>query len=149
MTAPRIRIAAALIEDGHGRMLLVRKQGTIWFMQAGGKIEAGESAIDALRRELREEIGLSLADDDAVALGCHCAPAANEPDHIVDAELFHIVANPVPAPGAEIAEAIWITPTQAADMPLAPLTRDLVMRLLRGRQGLPPQDGSHETPVHI
>jgi 8-oxo-dGTP pyrophosphatase MutT (NUDIX family) len=54
---PMIRIAAALIDDDRGRLLLVRKVGTPWFMQAGGKIEHGESAISALDRELREEIG--------------------------------------------------------------------------------------------
>jgi len=55
MTAetPRtIWIAAALIEDGEGRLLLIRKAGTEWFMQAGGKIEDGESPLAALRREL-------------------------------------------------------------------------------------------------
>jgi 8-oxo-dGTP pyrophosphatase MutT (NUDIX family) len=40
---PTIRIAAALIDDDSGRMLLVRKAGTPWFMQAGGKIEPGET----------------------------------------------------------------------------------------------------------
>lgn len=38
-----IRIAAALIDDDTGQLLLVRKAGTRWFMQAGGKIEDGES----------------------------------------------------------------------------------------------------------
>jgi 8-oxo-dGTP diphosphatase len=45
-----IRIAAALIDDDMGRLLLVRKVGTQWFMQAGGKIEEGESPLSALKR---------------------------------------------------------------------------------------------------
>ena len=36
---PSIRIAAGLIVDRAGRVLLVRKRGTKTFMQAGGKIE--------------------------------------------------------------------------------------------------------------
>lgn len=60
-----IRIAAALLDDDAGRLLLVRKAGTQWFMQAGGKIEEGESPISALRRELSEEIGLAISDDPA------------------------------------------------------------------------------------
>jgi hypothetical protein len=51
-----ISIAAALIDDGSGHIFLVRKRGTGWFMQAGGKIDAGESTLWALLRELEEEL---------------------------------------------------------------------------------------------
>lgn len=59
----RVREAArALVCDPEGRVLLVRFEfpsGTRWALPGGG-IEAGESACDALRRELREEIGLEV-----------------------------------------------------------------------------------------
>ena len=58
MTARTIRIAAAIIRDDGGRLLLVRKRGTKAFMQAGGKIEPGELPAAALARELREELGI-------------------------------------------------------------------------------------------
>ncbi|WP_066725672.1 NUDIX hydrolase [Sphingomonas pituitosa] len=124
-----IRIAAALIDDGDGRLLLVRKAGSPWFMQAGGKIEGQESALAALRRELAEEIGLALRARDATYLGRFSAPAANEPDTIVEAELFHLRVRHVPIVQAEIAEAIWIGIAEAAHLPLAPLTRDVVLPL--------------------
>src|SRR5260363_195441 len=57
-----IPIAAALIEDGAGHVLLVRKADTRFFMQAGGKIEPGEEPAAALVRELHEEIGLIVAE---------------------------------------------------------------------------------------
>ena len=98
-----IRIAAALIDDGCGRVLLVRKNGTRWFMQAGGKIEGGEEPFAALCRELREEIGLELEQEAARYLGCYSAPAANEPDCVVEAELFHVRTSHLPAISAEIA----------------------------------------------
>jgi 8-oxo-dGTP diphosphatase len=36
-----IEIVAALIRDGAGRVLLVRKRGTMAFMQPGGKRDSG------------------------------------------------------------------------------------------------------------
>jgi 8-oxo-dGTP diphosphatase len=127
---PRIiRIAAALIDDEAGRLLLVRKAGTQWFMQAGGKIEDGESPLCALRRELREEIGLSLTDESVRHLGRFSASAANEPDHIVEAEVFHVRVQHVPVTRSEIEEAVWVDHIEAAAMPLAPLTRDYILPL--------------------
>lgn len=55
-----IRIAAAVLMDPKGRTLLVRKRGTQAFMQPGGKIEAHEQPINALVRELEEELALKI-----------------------------------------------------------------------------------------
>ena len=124
-----IHIAAALIDDGMGRLLLVRKAGTHWFMQAGGKIEQGENALGSLRRELSEEIGLSLTDSIPRYLGRFSATAANEVDHIVEAEVFHVRTQHVPQTSAEIEQAVWLTYAEATSMPLAPLTRDHILPL--------------------
>lgn len=129
-----IRIAAALIDDDAGRLLLVRKAGTQWFMQAGGKIEDGESALCALRRELHEEIGLSLAEEGIRHLGRFSAPAANEPGYIVEAEVFHVRVNHVPKTRSEIEEAVWVDHIEAANMQLAPLTRHQILPLSRELQ---------------
>ncbi|MCE8033916.1 MAG: NUDIX domain-containing protein [Halomonas sp.] len=127
-----LRIAAALILDAKGRLLLVRKRGTERFMQAGGKLESGEPAEAALRREVHEELGQTPT---ALRyLGEFTAPAANEPESLVHAHLF-LTELPSPvAAAAEIAELRWVTPEEADHLPLAALTRDqvlpLAMRLL-------------------
>src|ERR1044072_8665615 len=77
---PSIRIAAGLIVNGAGRVLLVRKRGTTAFMQAGGKIEPHESPTQALARELEEELGICVAPDAPEYLGEFTAQAANETD---------------------------------------------------------------------
>jgi 8-oxo-dGTP diphosphatase len=124
-----IRIAAALIDDGAGRLLLVRKTGTRWFMQAGGKIEDGEHALSALRRELTEEIGLSLADEEFRHLGRFSAAAANELDFVVEAEVYHVRVRHTPKTQSEIEEAVWVSHAEATAMPLAPLTREHILPL--------------------
>lgn len=127
----QIRIAAALLIDARQRLLLVRKRGTAWFMQPGGKIEPGEEPFDALRRELQEELGLEVPPRAARHCGRFAAPAANEPGFIVEAELFTLPLDSEPKPAAEIAEIAWLEPDTAATLPLAPLTRDHALPLWR------------------
>lgn len=125
-----IRIAAAVIVDGEGRTLLVRKRGTAAYMQAGGKLGEDEAAIDALRRELREELGCDMSGP-PVALGRFRAPAANEAGLVVEAELFAVDLAGQVRPAAEIEDAIWHDPDDLDSIVLAPLTRDHVLPLAR------------------
>ncbi len=126
-----IRIAAVLVIGSGGRLLLVRKRGATAFMQPGGKIEPGEAPRDALIRELHEELGLIVPASAPIPLGRFSAPAANEPDHTVEAEVFKLaIVYPV-VPAAEIEQAIWVDAAQAAALELAPLTRDHLLPLYR------------------
>jgi uncharacterized protein (TIGR00730 family) len=123
-----IAIAAAVIQDEDGCVLLVRKSRTSFFMQPGGKLSAGETAIEALRRELKEELGCLLVSSEF--LGFFSAPAANEPMHSVEAALFQVITSGELRPQAEIEEIAWIDPAASNGLPLAPLTRDQVLPLL-------------------
>lgn len=129
-----IEIAAALLTGPDGRTLLVRKQGTQAFMQPGGKIDADETALNALVRELEEELGLAIDPAGVAYLGRFEAPAANEAGAVVIADIFHVETGEDVRPAAEIAEAIWVDQDGARRLPLAPLTRDCVLPLL-GRVG--------------
>ncbi|MHC8324197.1 NUDIX hydrolase [Pseudomonas sp. GB2N2] len=126
-----IRIAAALLIGPDGRTLLVRKRGTEAFMQPGGKIDVGELPIQALARELQEELGLTIDIAHAAYLGQFSAPAANEPGFVVQAELFQLTIECDVSPAAEIEEARWIDPATDGDVTLAPLTRDLILPFYR------------------
>jgi 8-oxo-dGTP diphosphatase len=124
-----IRIAAALIRRADGRTLLVRKYNTQTFMQPGGKIEASEQPAAALCRELSEELCLELAPEELTFVGRFTAPAANEPDRLVDAEIFSVnLSRPVKA-AAEIEEILWLDPNEITAVDLAPLTRDKLLPL--------------------
>lgn len=126
-----IRIAAALLIGSDGQTLLVRKRGTQAFMQPGGKIDPGEQPLEALARELHEELGLRIDPAVAVYLGQFCAPAANEPGFVVQAELFRVNVSVPVTPAAEIEEVRWIDPAGDGDLFLAPLTRDLILPFYR------------------
>ncbi|WP_376711326.1 NUDIX hydrolase [Pseudochrobactrum lubricantis] len=127
----RIRIAAAILMAPDNRILLVRKAGTTAFMQAGGKIENGETPVAALQRELSEELGLTVNQDQAHYLGAFSAPAANEPGYTVEAEVFRIALTQPVAKAAEIEEIVWVDPRQKVELPLAPLTENYLLPLCK------------------
>lgn len=70
--------AAAIVRDGQGRVLIVNPVYKERWNLPGGHIEAGETPTAAVRRELREELGLDLEIGDLLitawvtrAGGCH------------------------------------------------------------------------------
>ncbi|GAA5616335.1 NUDIX domain-containing protein [Brucella anthropi] len=124
-----ILIAAAIVRDEAGRFLLVRKRGSEIFFQPGGKIDAGEQPETALIREIEEELGIRIDEDQLSYAAKMSAPAANEFDATVEAELFHLSLKEgqVPAASSEIEELIWI---KAGDQsrPVALLSQSIQAR---------------------
>jgi 8-oxo-dGTP diphosphatase len=126
-----IRIAAAVILDGHGRMLLVRKRGTRAFIQPGGKMEPGETTEGGLRRELREELNCAAVKVEFISQ--LSAPAVNEAGHIVEAAIFQVTIEGQLSPAREIEEIMWVNPASPGEIEMAPLTRDKVLPLVLSR----------------
>ncbi len=127
----RIRIVAAVVMNGAGETLLVRKRGTSAFMQPGGKRARGETDLAALERELAEELACGVQPGSCRALGAFSAPAANEPGWTVEAELFAVALDGEVRASQEIEEAVWIDPDLAPPILLAPLTRNHALPLAR------------------
>jgi ADP-ribose pyrophosphatase YjhB (NUDIX family) len=63
MPGTAIPSVGAVITDGHGRLLLIKRghepETGLWSLP-GGRVEEGESDAAALVRELREETGLTV-----------------------------------------------------------------------------------------
>ncbi|MBO1038623.1 NUDIX hydrolase [Brucella pituitosa] len=124
-----ILIAAAIVRDEAGRFLLVRKRGSEIFFQPGGKIDVGEQPQIALIREIEEELGICIDESQLRYAAKMSAPAANELDATVEAELFHLTLKEgqVPAASSEIEELIWL---KAGDQsrPVALLSQSIQAR---------------------
>jgi 8-oxo-dGTP pyrophosphatase MutT (NUDIX family) len=135
--SPVIRIAAAVITNDSGHILLVRKRGTTVFMQPGGKLEPGERPADTLARELNEELGYVLDPTTFEHWGRFGADAANEAGHVVDCDIYRVHTDQVPVVAAEIDELAWVDAGSTHGLALAPLLVEQVLpRLARdGSEG--------------
>ncbi len=124
MTSPVVHVAAAVVTDGRGATLVVRKRGTKLFQQPGGKPEPGETPVETVRREVEEEIGVRADAARFIPLGRFTDDAANEPGHLVVADAFALrIDRSDAAPAAEIAELRWLGSNDLDVVPLAPLSR--------------------------
>lgn len=119
-----IRIVAAIAMNARGEVLLVRERGTAAFMLPGGKPGAGESAMDALAREVGEELDCGFERAGCRPLGTFRAPAANEPGFTVEAELFAVSLDGDPRPWGEIDALLWVDPDGELPDPMARLARE-------------------------
>lgn len=122
-------LAAGIIIDPKGRLLIVRKQDTQKYMLPGGKINAGETPIQALMRELYEEVKIQISPALAHFIKEYEAPAANEPGYFIRSNLFFILLPETVSitPASEIAEALWITPQDIPKYDFAPLMTSFVI----------------------
>ncbi len=124
----RIHIVVAVIRDDTGRVLLVRKRGATAFQQPGGKRDPDDADdLATLARELREELGVTLVAGSARHLWRASAPAANEPGHTVEGEVYAVVVHGVPAACAEIEALCWVDPADPGEWPIARLSREHIL----------------------
>ncbi|MEK0362672.1 NUDIX hydrolase [Pseudomonas sp. CBC3] len=128
-----LKIATACLFNEAGHILVVRKRGTRMFMLPGGKIEAGETPLQALRRELHEELGLRVEESQLQTLGHFQSRAANEPDHWVEADVFVGRVEGQVQVQAEIEALDWLVPRTQQQEHLAPLLREQVLPALLQR----------------
>lgn len=122
MAPPKpIPVVCAVIERPDGRVLLAQRPahkhlGLKWEFP-GGKVEPGESPEDALRREIKEELGCDLA------LGAALPPFTHDYGTVVITMIPFVctlaAASPAPHPHEHVALA-WVARDELETYDLAP-----------------------------
>ena len=125
-----IRVVAAVVRRGDtllvGRRPESKRHGGMWEFP-GGKIDPGETPADAARRELAEELELTVT---AVGDVLHEVQDGSSPFVI---EFYPVeVADHEPVPH-EHSEIAWLTVDELAGIPLAPADEAFVAWLETGR----------------
>jgi len=120
-------IAAVIRRDGRylvGRHPDEKRHGGLWEFP-GGKVDPGESWLQAAHRELTEELDMS-----AVAVGRGLLTVHDDGSPFV-IHFLEVEAEGDPTPLEHTAVG-WFTPDQMAELPLAPADARFVSRLRAG-----------------
>lgn len=100
----------AWIRMENGAILSTRSRGKDVYYLPGGKREAGESDLDTLVREVREELSVTVDPDSAVFAGAFEAQAHGHPAGIVvRMRCYTADYRGALRPAAEIVEMVWLT----------------------------------------
>ena len=120
-------VVAALIWD-NGKFMICQRpahkaRGLLWEF-VGGKVEPGESREQALIRECREELDITLAVGDVFMEVVH-----EYPDLTVHLTLFHAaIASGVPQK-LEHNDIRWITPAEIPQYDFCPADTEILRRI--------------------
>ena len=92
------------------KLLVERSAGKDYFIHPGGKIERGETAKQALIRELKEEFQIDVVEEDLELFDQNSAPAANSPEVDVHMDVFLVKKwQGEVKPDSEVEEIRWLT----------------------------------------
>ena len=122
----------ALIHDDAGQILMIRthKWSGRWGIP-GGKIERGEAALEALRREVLEETALEITDIRFVLVqDCIDSPEFLRPEHFI---LLNYTARALGRDvrlNEEAQEFLWLSPSEALTLELNQPTHVLLVEAI-------------------
>jgi 8-oxo-dGTP pyrophosphatase MutT (NUDIX family) len=115
------------------KFLATRSFGKNFFIAPGGKLEQEETPIQALARELAEEVQIEIDIDSLEHLGTFEAEAIGQEDVRLVMDVYMINDfNDDPIPSSEIEEIRWIN-TQTQDIVLGSIFEHEIMPLLKQR----------------
>ena len=120
-------VVAALIWDGDRFLACQRPahkaRGLLWEF-VGGKVEPGDTHAEALIRECREELDITVAPGEVFMEVLH-----EYPDLTVRLTLFHAVIAEGSPKALEHNDIRWITVGQIDELPFCPADEEILERL--------------------
>ena len=121
------QVVAALIRDNEKFMICQRPKhktrGLLWEF-VGGKVEAGESSQQALIRECKEELDVTVSVGDAFIEVIH-----EYPDMTVDLTLFHCEIAEGEPKMLEHNDIKWITPDEIDNFDFCPADKEILAKI--------------------
>lgn len=105
---PDIHKAAGVIVKDR-RFLVTRSVGKDFFVAPGGKLEPGEGTIEALVRELKEELDIAINTPSLESLGTFHATAAGSADRKLQMDVYIVWDyDGTITPTSEVEELRWV-----------------------------------------
>ena len=122
-----VEVVAALIRR-HGKILISQRPDDVHLARLwefpGGKVEAGESLETALRREIREELGIDVAVGEEYFTVEHDYPGKSVRLHFFNCS---IECGEPQALG--VADLRWVSPEELSRFEFPPADAELIERL--------------------
>lgn len=107
----------AVIVDDEGRVLLTRRSippfQDMWVMP-GGKIDLGEPILEALKREVHEEVGLEVEIEGLIDVFEHLTPGEENCHFVILYYLCRPLYCDIVHNVHEVAEAVWVSSGELA-----------------------------------
>jgi 8-oxo-dGTP diphosphatase len=145
VTADLVHVAAAVLTDADGRVLVSRRaegahQGGLWEFP-GGKVDPGEDLQTALRREIGEELGVLVESARPLIRVPHAYP-----DRSVLLDVWKVTSWQGEPRGLENQEIDWVSPEvlPGRDFPAADVPVLAAVRLPECYAITPPPSGAFE-----
>ena len=126
--------ALAVIKDN--KLLAVRPHNSQFLLMPGGKPNLGESAVAALKREIREELDCSIDEKTITLLGTFEDVAAGNNGSRVRIDLYSGKLKGTPKPSSEIEELKWISANDALNPFVTPIIKKQIIPFLIERKML-------------